>query len=89
MFLYLIIIWNIVVFAIYGYDKRQAILNRRRISERFLLLSALFMGGAGALTGMKLFRHKTRHLKFMIIVPIGCIITLLFIIYIIYCNMYL
>jgi len=63
-------IWNFVVFAMYGTDKRRAKRGRRRISEKTLLLSALFMGAAGALLGMHIFRHKTRHAKFTVGVPL-------------------
>ncbi len=84
MILYLIVIWNLIVFLIYGYDKRQSRLNKWRVSEKFLLLSAMLCAGAGALAGMEVFRHKTKHIKFMVIVPIGCVITLTVVIYIIY-----
>lgn len=63
-------IWNMVVFALYGLDKHKAKCRAQRISERTLLLSAAFMGGLGAFAGMYLFRHKTKHTKFKVCVPL-------------------
>ena len=63
-------VWNIIVFAAYGADKYKAKRGKRRISEGTLLLSAAIMGGVGALLGMYLLRHKTKHLKFRIGVPL-------------------
>jgi len=71
-----LIVWNIIVFAMYGLDKRKAKRNKRRISEKTLLLSAALMGGAGALLGMYIFRHKTNHWKFKICVPLLLILNI-------------
>jgi uncharacterized membrane protein YsdA (DUF1294 family) len=46
-------------------DKRKAIKNRWRISEKTLFLQAIFGGAIGSLLGMNLFRHKTKHKKFV------------------------
>lgn len=54
----------------YGVDKFKAKRGASRISEQKLLLFAFMGGAAGALAGMVLFRHKTRHLKFVICVPL-------------------
>ena len=70
----ILIIWNFIVFAMYGLDKKKAKRNSRRISEKTLILSAFFMGGTGALLGMQIFRHKTRHLKFKIGIPLLLIV---------------
>ena len=74
--IYILIGWNVVVFALYGIDKRKAIRNRWRIKESVLLLSAFFMGGIGALAGMSVFRHKTKHLKFRILVPLALVVNI-------------
>ncbi len=68
--------WNLAVFLLYGVDKAKAKKGRRRISEKTLLFSTLLLGGIGGFAGMYVFHHKTRHLKFRILVPIGCILTL-------------
>ncbi len=59
---------NGVVFFIYGIDKEKAIRNSYRIPEKILLLLAFF-GPIGGFMGMQLFRHKTKKLKFKILVP--------------------
>ena len=68
-------VWNFVVFLIYGADKIKAKLNKHRISEKTLLSAALLMGGVGALLGMKTFRHKTKHLKFVVVVTASAVLT--------------
>ncbi len=60
---------NFSVLLLYGYDKYQAVLSGRRISERTLLLSAV-IAPFGALFGMVLFRHKTSTRKFVLLVPL-------------------
>ncbi|GAB6173001.1 MAG: DUF1294 domain-containing protein [Ruminiclostridium sp.] len=69
--------WNVITFAIMGLDKFKAVTNRWRISEHHLLTVAFFMGALGVLLGMKIFRHKTKHLKFMVGVPVCLIINLI------------
>ncbi len=64
-----IIFINILSFTIYGYDKYQALKNKKnisRISEKTLLLIALFGGIIGDITAMILFRHKIKKLSFML-----------------------
>lgn len=61
---------NIVAFGLYALDKRYAVYNLRRIPEAVLLGFAIAGGAYGAGTAMLLFRHKTRHMAFCIIVPI-------------------
>ena len=74
--LYILLGWNIVVFAVYGIDKWKAVHNKWRIKESILLLYAFLMGGVGALTAMHLFRHKTRHIKFKILIPLALIVNI-------------
>lgn len=71
--LYLIGI-NLFAFLMYGLDKQKAKKSKWRISERILLLLAAAGGSAGAYAGMLVFRHKTRHLKFRIGVPLILVI---------------
>ena len=60
---------NIVTFIIYGIDKWKAIHGAWRISERNLLLLAIAGGTLGAYVAMYVFRHKTRHEKFVYGIP--------------------
>lgn len=53
--------WNVIVLILYGIDKWKAKHDRWRISEAALLGSAFCLGGAGALFGMTVFRHKTKN----------------------------
>lgn len=61
---------NLIAFILYGVDKWKAKRDRWRIRERTLLLWAAAGGGAGALLGMKLWRHKTRKPVFIFVVPV-------------------
>ena len=65
-----------VTFAMYGIDKWKARNGRWRISEKALLLSALCMGGIGAMLGMHIFRHKTKHWYFRVLVPVFAILNI-------------
>jgi uncharacterized membrane protein YsdA (DUF1294 family) len=61
---------SLLSFALFGWDKRLARQEKRRISE-FNLLGYTFIGGAlGSFAGMRVFRHKSQHLHFKILVPI-------------------
>lgn len=51
-------------------DKHRAKKNHWRISERTLFSIALLGGSAGSLLGMQLARHKTRHPKFSLGIPL-------------------
>ena len=69
-------VWNLAVFFLYGIDKLKAKKGAWRISEKTLLVCAFFLGGVGAFAGMKVFRHKTQHTSFKILVPIFAILSL-------------
>lgn len=71
--IYLIII-NLLTCIIYGVDKLKSVAGGRRIPEKTLLGFTLIGGSIGALVGMHGFRHKTRHLKFRICVPLFLIL---------------
>jgi len=58
--------YNLGVFVIYGFDKMSAHSQSWRISEKALLLLALFFGSPGALLGMYIFRHKTKKMSFQV-----------------------
>ena len=56
---------NATAFVMMGADKRRARKDRWRISEKALFAAALAGGSAGAILGMQIFRHKTRHRYFV------------------------
>lgn len=61
---------NIIAFFMYGLDKGKAKRGAWRIPEATLLGIAFFGGALGAFLGMKVFRHKTKHVQFFIGVPV-------------------
>ena len=64
-----LIVLNILGFALFGYDKRCAVLHRWRVPEKTLFMAAVLGGSVGAYVGMQVFRHKTRHWKFRLGIP--------------------
>ncbi|WP_400164273.1 DUF1294 domain-containing protein [Brevibacillus sp. TJ4] len=58
-------------------DKSAAKQGGFRIPEKSLLLTAALGGGAGVLLAMLLYRHKTRHVSFQLLVPLCCLVHLL------------
>ena len=65
-YLCLVAALSCISFSIYGWDKRQAILTRRRVAEQTLHLFDLLGGWPGGLLGQRYFRHKTKKLSFRI-----------------------
>ncbi len=66
--IYLVII-NILTLSTYIADKKKAIKGEWRVPEKVLILLAFLGGALGALIGMYGIRHKTKHIKFIILVP--------------------
>lgn len=69
MMIYILTV-NAVTFCFYGIDKYKAIHHQWRISEFALLLLTFSGGSLGAYAAMQLFRHKTKHWKYRILVPL-------------------
>lgn len=65
-FLSLLLVWNSIVFVLYGLDKKRARQGAWRISEKVLLLSSFFFGGIGGYLAGKLYHHKTRKWYFQL-----------------------
>ena len=74
--LYLLVI-NLVSFFAMGIDKRKAIKGKWRIPESTLMIMAVIGGSVGAIFGMRVFRHKTKHKKFFIGLPVILILQIL------------
>ncbi|BAM47085.1 DUF1294 domain-containing protein [Amphibacillus xylanus] len=66
----LLIIINLCSLIIMKVDKSRARNNQWRIPEMNIWLISLLGGSVGTYIGMKLFRHKTKHLSFKIGIPL-------------------
>lgn len=82
LIIYIILI-NIVSFFTMWYDKTQAQNYRWRISEKSLFVLACLLGGIGIYAGMYCFRHKTKHTKFVIGIPMLIVLNIISVYYII------
>lgn len=67
--LYLLIV-NALGFLIMHADKQKARKGAWRIPEATLFATALLGGSLGCFMGMRLFHHKTKHLKFSLGLPL-------------------
>lgn len=70
------VVINAAAFLMMAADKSRARRGAFRISEKALFLSAIVGGGIGAWAGMYCFRHKTKHLKFVVGMPVLALIQL-------------
>lgn len=68
-----LVLWFIVInltgYLFMGYDKRQARRGGWRVPEARLFLLGALGGALGEIAGMRVFRHKTKHLSFVIGLP--------------------
>ena len=69
LMVYLLIV-NAVGFILMLVDKTKARKNKWRIPEATLFLTAVVGGSIGSLLGMYTFRHKTKHIQFIIGMPL-------------------
>lgn len=65
-----LLLMNALGFVLMCWDKHLAKKHRRRIPEATLMWVAALGGSVGSLAGMYLVRHKTRHPKFYIGIPL-------------------
>ena len=63
-------ILNLLTLFLFALDKHRAQRHQTRIPERTLFLLSILGGSLGALAGMQLWRHKTRHASFQIGIPV-------------------
>jgi uncharacterized membrane protein YsdA (DUF1294 family) len=63
--LYLFLLINFIAFIVIGYDKRLAIRNKNRISEKALLTWVALGGTIGSSLAMSIFRHKTSKTSYL------------------------
>ena len=62
---------SLIAFISYGVDKRKSKKNQWRTPEKVLLGLGFFGGAIGAIAGMELFRHKTKHWYFWVVNILG------------------
>lgn len=74
---------NIISAIVCIVDKRNAIADKKRVSEKTLFLLCFLGGSIGMYITMKQIRHKTLHRRFMIGIPIIIIIQFLIFFYLI------
>lgn len=74
VFVVFILIINIYGFVIMFSDKNKARKKQWRVPEAKLFSIAFLFGSLGILLGMAAFRHKTKHLKFVLGVPVILIV---------------
>lgn len=67
-------------------DKRFAQKGKWRVPERTLFFLAALGGSLGGVLGMRLFRHKTKHLRFQIGFPLLLIVHIALTIALFYCG---
>lgn len=72
-----ICVLTILGFALMGIDKQKAKKRAWRIPERTLMLVAFLGGGIGSFLGMYAFHHKTKHTKFVILIPFAAVLSIL------------
>jgi uncharacterized membrane protein YsdA (DUF1294 family) len=70
-YLALLSLASLIAFVAYGLDKYKARRDLWRIPEAFLLGVGFCGGAVGALAGMKVFHHKTKHWYFWVVNIIG------------------
>ena len=68
-YIYLFVVC-LIAFAMCYIDKKAAVKRKRRIPEKNLILISLAGGALGFFIGMLGFRHKTKHYKFTVSVPL-------------------
>jgi uncharacterized membrane protein YsdA (DUF1294 family) len=69
-FLYYFLFINLVgIFVMYS-DKKKSKRGKWRIPENNIFAIAIAYGALGIFMGMRLFRHKTKHKKFVIGIPL-------------------
>ncbi|WP_218094221.1 DUF1294 domain-containing protein [Paenibacillus solanacearum] len=68
LFIYLLVM-NVAVFVLMGHDKSRARKGGRRVPERRLFGLSAAGGALGAWVGMRVWRHKTKHVSFQLGIP--------------------
>lgn len=86
IFIFFILLLNVIGFAMMGIDKKRSQKGKWRIPERRLWLIGVIGGGFGLYWGMKRFHHKTKHKSFVLGIPLVCLLNLVIYGFAIYYN---
>ncbi|QNU68747.1 DUF1294 domain-containing protein [Ruminiclostridium herbifermentans] len=76
-----LLILNIFGFILVSLDKYKAKNKLWRIPERSFFILSILGGSIGVYVGLFLFKHKTRHWYFMVIIPLIILAQIVFIYY--------
>ncbi|MGU3473172.1 DUF1294 domain-containing protein [Paenibacillus sp. D51F] len=60
---------NLIGFVMMAIDKSQARNGGRRVPEKRLFVFAALGGALGSWIGMRAYRHKTKHMTFVVGMP--------------------
>lgn len=74
----LYLVGSIFTAVLFILDKKLAESQKRRISEKSLILSSLAFGWPGAIIAMKLVRHKTQKIKFLAVFGLVVLLNIAF-----------
>jgi uncharacterized membrane protein YsdA (DUF1294 family) len=80
MIIYVVVINTIGYFSM-GYDKMQARKSGHRVPEKQLFGIAVLGGALGSWLGMRKYRHKTKHMSFLVGIPALFILNVAYIIF--------
>ena len=78
-------VMSIITFFLFGVDKIKAKKGSYRIPEKILIGFSFFFGAIGGAFGMYFFHHKTRKVKFYVLVPLFAALQGI-VLYFIICN---
>ena len=80
----LFLVMNLIALAFYVADKKKAKKGAWRIPEATLIGLAWAFGSVGALIGMYVYRHKTKHIKFTVGIPVILVVQIFAAVYFLY-----
>lgn len=75
---------SFVAFVLYGFDKRLAKHNDKRIKESRLLGTSVYGGAIGAFLGRIVWHHKTDKIYFSITIYLSLLLEILVLCFLIY-----
>lgn len=74
---------SVITFFLFGIDKLKAKKGSYRIPEKVLIGFCFFFGAVGGILGMYFFHHKTRKVKFYVLVPLFAALQIILLTYLI------